>query len=77
MNIFKKLFNIKSDEDIDTIIPPEEDDHGKHVVRIMIGNKEVTLLLTDTEFVRALDRARRQIEQVSVEEDMIHTEDND
>lgn len=67
MNIFKKLFR-SSEEDEPLMIPHDEDDDGKHVVRIMVGNRELVLLLTDIEFIRAADRARRQLSEMAIED---------
>lgn len=70
MGFFKKILGLESTEQPETLtwIPPE-DDEGKHVVRIMIGAKEIVLLLTDDEFFRAADRARRQLNEMPVEDE--------
>lgn len=67
MNIFKRLFRF-TDEDEPPMIPHDDDDDGKHVVRIMVGNRELVLLLTDSEFIRAADRARRQLSEMAIED---------
>jgi hypothetical protein len=35
----------------------------------MVGRKEVILLLTDKEFLRAADRAQRKLSQMSIEDE--------
>jgi hypothetical protein len=80
MSIFKLLFGKKSEaEPAEPWVAPfdDEDDHGKHIVRIMVGNKEMILLLTDSEFVRAADRARRQLDSMTIEDQEQTMEDTD
>lgn len=72
MNIFKKLLglgNNDTEDDIDPLFQDDDTEEGKHVVRIMVGRKEVILLLTDKEFLRAADRAQRKLNEVTIEDE--------
>jgi hypothetical protein len=81
MSIFKLLFGKKSEaEPAEPWVAPfddDEDDQGKHIVRIMVGNQEMILLLTDSEFIRAADRARRQLDSMTIEDQERTMEDID
>lgn len=71
MGFFKQMLGLEplpTPEPL-TWFPPHADEEGKHVVRIMIGSKEVVLLLTDEEFVRAAERARIQLNEMPVEDE--------
>lgn len=69
MGFFKQILGLESPPQPDPLTWVPEDDEGKHVVRIMIGAKEIVLLLTDDEFFRAADRARRQLNEMPVEDE--------
>lgn len=75
MSIIRKfmdwLFSIgpSFEDDSEPIVPPKEEEPGKHVVRIMIGSKEVLLLLTDEEFCKSMMRARSQLGEMTIEDD--------
>jgi hypothetical protein len=58
MKWLTKLFK-KEDAPIEPILEDVIDDDGKHVIHIMIHEKEVTLVFSDNEFKAAIKRGER------------------
>ena len=60
MKWFSRLFNTKNvnNDPIDPHFPEPVDTEGKHVIRIMVQDKEVVLVFSDEEFANGLKRGQ-------------------
>ncbi len=69
MKWFSRLFNTKNvnNDPIDPQFPEPVDTEGKHVIRIMVQDKEVVLVFTDEEFANGLKRGQA-LTQIACEE---------